>query len=315
MRTIQLRHQLSRLPIQAGMTALCALATLSPDLTANPRALPGPWVSCDDGDVGIERLSEWPKLVSKTSSSKEITRLRKARTEEMGTEAASALVDSGASVVPLLLKSLAKEKDEDARVRIVAVLDAICGAAHTRLLAQEFDNRSQNVRRWALNKVALTPDEGVRDAAEAALASAAKGSKEDGEQAAEQYAAALCVTSAGSLAGLDTLYGAAILDWKGNGTSIRRALEVVRGPKAAEQFWASVDSGDRKHRIATLRMLAGCGEKAGARKLSGMLDDTDNGIRVAAINALRGMVDGEPPLVKLATFAAIEKALKWKERL
>ena len=64
-----------------------------------------------------------------------------------------------------------------------------------------------------------------------------------------------------------------------------------------------------------LRMLAGCGEKARSRSLKPHLDDSDNTVRVAAINAARGIIDGEAPLDKLATFTAIEMALEWKKRL
>jgi hypothetical protein len=45
-----------------------------------------------------------------------------------------------------------------------------------------------------------------------------------------------------------------------------------------------------------------------------LLDDTDNSIRVAAINAMRGIVDGELPITNLPVFEAIELAKKWKEK-
>ncbi|MFT5051279.1 MAG: hypothetical protein ACI8QZ_002690 [Chlamydiales bacterium] len=302
----------TRLPIAA---TLIALALAGPHPTANAATTSSPLAARPSADEPVERLSAWPKVESKTNTNKEISRLRKARTEEMGTESAQVLIDTGAAVVPLLIKSLDKEKGEEARERILGVLDSICGPAHTRLLAQEFQHRSPVVRRWALTKVAATPDTGVREAAEAALGKLLESAEEGREPAAERFAAALCATSTGSLAGLDVLYAEALRDWPGNGHAIRLALEAVRGPQAAARYWGSVHTGSRKEKIATLRMLAGCGEKEGARKLSSMLDDTDNGIRVAAINALRGIVDGEPPLVKLATFAAIEKALKWKARL
>jgi hypothetical protein len=45
------------------------------------------------------------------------------------------------------------------------------------------------------------------------------------------------------------------------------------------------------------------------------LDDDDNQVRVAAINACRGIVDGAPPEEQLPVFEAIESAKKWKERV
>jgi len=44
------------------------------------------------------------------------------------------------------------------------------------------------------------------------------------------------------------------------------------------------------------------------------LDSTDNSIRIAAINAMRGIVDGDLPIANLPVFEAIELAKKWKER-
>jgi hypothetical protein len=62
-------------------------------------------------------------------------------------------------------------------------------------------------------------------------------------------------------------------------------------------------------------MLAGCGIKPDALPLvRPNLDSTDNSIRVAAINAMRGIVDGEPPIANLPVFEAIELAKKWKDK-
>jgi hypothetical protein len=38
-------------------------------------------------------------------------------------------------------------------------------------------------------------------------------------------------------------------------------------------------------------------------------------VRVAAINALRGIVDGQEPLEELSVFGAIELAKTWKVRV
>jgi len=64
-----------------------------------------------------------------------------------------------------------------------------------------------------------------------------------------------------------------------------------------------------------LRMLAGCGDASALPPIRKYLDDDDNQIRVAAINACRGIVDGDPPLEQLPVFEAIETAKKWKDRL
>lgn len=264
----------------------------------------------------IDRLTEWPKLESKSKTTKEVSRLRKARTEEMASDAAAVLADMGAGTAPLLIKALAKEKDASARERIAGVLEQICGDAHTRLIAEEFEHDSVIVRAWALRQVASTPDQGVIERAEMAFERCAAIEDPDEAQRSEHLAAALCATSSGSTKALEALHETALSAWSSEGARIRRALESIRGPKASERFFTMARSGsDRKARIAALRLLAGCGEKERARDLLPMLDDSDNTIRVATINALRGIVDGEPPLEKLATFTAIEMAVEWKKRL
>lgn len=270
----------------------------------------------------IVRLEAWPELSAegKRSIKLEIDRLRKARTEEMGDDAAYALVKMGASIVPSLLPKLGKEKDEAARGRIVDVLDRVTGPEHTRLLALELDDKSQAVRAWAMQRVAAFPDPGVRAEAEKALervakrlAKAKKKSKADRH---EHYVAALVTTSSGSLAGLDHLLSVAQKKWGDYGKDMRAALEAVRGPGATKALAGFLKEDDRIVKVAALKVLAGCGDRETAvRLVRPHLDDDDNSIRIAAINALRGIVDGDPPLDKLPVFRAIEIAREWKSRV
>ena len=97
---------------------------------------------------------------------------------------------------------------------------------------------------------------------------------------------------------------------------IRDSLGAVRGREATDRIAARLEDADRARTVAVLNLLGGCGERARAVPLvKPYLDSTDNSIRIAAINALRGIVDGEPPLDKLSVFDAIERAKRWKERV
>lgn len=264
----------------------------------------------------IKRLEEWPEPRDDRQLKIDVARLRKANTEEMGTQAHHALVAEGAAAAPALLKALGKEKGEDARERILDVLDEITGAPHTRLLAKEFDDKSDVVRVWCLTRVAAFPDAGVREAAVAALGRAENAAEKGKSSEAELYAAALCATSAGDLAGLQRLAKRAEEDWKDSGAAIRVALESVRGKEATAAYRDLLASDKRQVIVAGLRLLAGCGDRESAVPLvAPFLDNTDNTLRVAAINALRGIVDGEPPLDKLPVFEAIELAGEWKKRI
>jgi hypothetical protein len=152
----------------------------------------------------------------------------------------------------------------------------------------------------------------VREAAEASLARLAEAKQ---PAADEQLAAALCATSAGSLAGIDFLFTRAQARWAAIETEARRVLEIVRGQAAADIVAPHLESAERKERIAALHLLAGCGTADLGARVGRFLDDSDNSVRIAAINALRGIVDGDPPIDKLSVFDAIERANKWKARL
>ena len=266
-----------------------------------------------EGDE-VVRLAAWPELARDTLETvrTDIARLRKARTPEMGEEAEAALITIGAGVVPELLPSLGKERDADARARVERVLSRVTDARHTRLLAAQFEDRSVEVRSFCLARVSAFPDPGVREAAEAAWARVAKaGAKADKD---ERFAAALCAASAGSVVGFEELAARAEKRWGDDGSAIRAALQGARGPEAAERAAALLE-GQRAQVVAGLNLLAACGTQESAKAVKPFLDSDDHQIRVAAINALRGMVDGEGPIDKLPVFEAIDLAKQWKNRI
>jgi hypothetical protein len=302
-----------------GILLLCASPLLSSAVLAQnppPKEQPAP----------VEqkpRLEAWPVLKGDAQKIAEtdVERVRKASTEEMGALGRDGLIKAGPGTAPLLLAALAKEKDEAVRGRLVAILDQVTGAEHTRLLAKEFGSKSRDVRLYVLNRCALFPDPQLRAQAEPLLARLVKdGDKADSD---ERYAAALCATSTGSTAGLIALHTAAIENWNKRGVQIRAALEGVRGPEATAVFIALLKDSDtpqkdspllpkedRQRVVACLNVLAGCGDKSALPKVRAFLDSTDNTIRVAAINAVLGIAENKPPVANLSAFEAVELAKK-----
>lgn len=302
------------------MILRAALATLSIALPAAPAAVAPAAPANGLEEPEVVRADEWPELSGRESkqAEKEVSRLRKARTEEMGAEAHAALAATGAGVAPLLLKALEKEKDAEARARVVGALEAITSAEHTRLLAEEFGSRSPHVRTWCLERCARFPDPALAEPAAGALDAAeerlAKSSTK--ELARERYAAALCLTSAGGLDGLDVLFDQArsTKAWGRDGAAIRRATETLRGPEATARVLAQA-KGQREWIVAGLRLLAGCGDDSARAFVRAQLGSSDNAIRVAAINAARGIVDGDPPVRNLPVFEAVDLAKRWQQKL
>jgi hypothetical protein len=294
------------LPPIVGLFALLgASSVFAQDPPAPKTETPAP--------AAAPKLAAWPKPADKDQVVTDVERVIKAHVPEMAQQGRRALVAAGASAVPIVLERYGRERDEEAAKRLHAVLHEITAADQTRLLAKEFESKLAPVRVFALHRSAAWPDPEIRAAAEKAWARLVKaGDKADPE---ERYAAALCAASTGSAVGLDALFEACSgKRWDREKREIRAALEGVRGKEATDTLLAKLDGADRKSKVAVLRMLAGCGEKAQAARLRGFLDDEDNTIRVTAINALRGMVDGEPPIENLAAFEAIEMAKTWKGR-
>ena len=87
------------------------------------------------------------------------------------------------------------------------------------------------------------------------------------------------------------------------------------GHTLACELLSDNESDDRLNIVAGLRLLGGCGDEDSAKRVSPYLDSQDNQIRVAAINAARGIVDGDGPMEQLSVFKAIEVAKMWKRRI
>jgi len=266
----------------------------------------------------IERLAEWPEVPhgEQGEIDKDIARIRLASTEEMGEIGRTNLIARGACVAPILIQKLGKERKDDARERIVAVLVAVTGAPHTRLLATSFDDRAEPVRIFALRRAAAFPDPGIREAAEAAWKRVSTAAKDEKASEDELSAAALALTSSGSLEALPRICADAEADWRSAREAILAAAAGARGPEATLAVRKILDGASDARVVAGLRVLTACGDRDGAPKLVAPYLDAENvQVRVAAINALRGIVDGDPPLERLSAFDAIEKAKRWKARL
>ena len=304
------------------------LAALPTSLAALPLPVIAP-VQIAQDDAGEESGSEaadaekpkrataWPEVPKdkKKELKTQLARLRKASTEGMAEGGRAELIKMGALAAPDLLKALGKEKSEDGRGRIADALDEITGWEHTRLLAKEFGNRSAHVRLLVLRRASAFPDKGIAKDALAAFDAAEKRLDTKKEVKHELYYSALAVVSAGDLKGIAVLSKRAENLWGKSGAEIRLAVEAVRGEAATSILAEQLKDGDRKAKVSALRLLAGCGSaKAGKTAVKGYLGNTDNSIRVAAINAMRGIVDGDLPIDKLSVFEAVELANEWKNR-
>ncbi|TAJ23796.1 MAG: hypothetical protein EPO68_02430 [Planctomycetota bacterium] len=268
------------------------------------------------------KLAAWPVYTGKEAETlaADVQRLRKAHTEAMEQQAHDALINAGAAAIPLLLPALEKEANEEARERVRQMLLELVKPEHTRLLAKEFTSKLPAVREFALLRVAAFPDAALREDAEKALAFTKpdpnKKTKPPPLAPDERYAAALCCASTGSIAGLAELHERACKQWMPRRNELTVALVPVRGKEATDFLAPFLKHEDRTKRVAALEMLGPCGAKETAVPLiRPFLDEVDGGLKIAAINALRGIVDNAAPIDNLSIFEAVEEAKKWQKRV
>jgi hypothetical protein len=199
----------------------------------------------------------------------------------------------------------------------------VTAPAHTRLLAEHFDEKSEPLRRYAIRRVAALGDAGLRERAEAMLAeleqrAADPKARKKVEALDLDLAAALCLAT-GSSAGVPRCLALADPDrWVAWRDTLRPAAAGARAAgddvgRAVAKALGAAESA--RERVAALNLLAYAGDKGLARHVKPALDAEENQVKVAAINALRMMVDGDPPIDKLSTFDAIERANRWKGRI
>ncbi len=256
----------------------------------------------EEPDEKDAHLKEWPALENKAASAKEVKRLVKARTEEMGADAAIKLKETGAGVAPALIKALGITKDEATMERIFDVLDAVTGPAHTRLLAKDFLSKKPNIRRYTMGRVAQLPDTGVAKQAEAAWAKANK--KGSHWEKRDKYLAALCCASAGSDAGLELLIEYAGKKWGKVREDFALALPALRSDALSKQLIERFGNTERQAQVDCLRLLSLCGTKASFSYIKPLLDSSDGSLKKAAINACRGIIENKPPLGNISVFDA-----------
>lgn len=301
--------------------AILLLAGLSPASTppAAPALLPYVAPRFDE----VQRAEAWPEFGNKPELKQCISRVRKARTEEMAAKGAQQLEEIGAAAAPFLLKSLRSEKDGEARGRMEAVLDSITSPEHTRLLAETLDEDSDAPRRYAARRIAQLGDPGLRKRSEAFLAelterAADKRARKPIEPVDLDLAAVLCL-STGSNSGLERVIRLASPEpWKTWGAALERACEHAKaaGPGIGAELSTGLSKASSPgDRVVYLRLLTYSGSRDQVSPIVPLLDAEENQVKVAAINALRMIVDGDAPLKRLSTFDAIERAQRWKSRL
>lgn len=230
--------------------------------------------------------------------------LKTTKKPERRDKAEAALVAMGSGVAPVLLARLT-----DFRVNINEpigrVLDQVTQPDHAPLLARSAADHKIAVRAYVLERLTTfrLPD----------MAPVFRHARKDRDEEVS-FLAALGLASAGDFEAFDDIFERASANWKELAPRLAVALPGVRGEKATVRVLDKMKAGGENEEITGLRLLRSVADRSAASRVAIYLDSESHNIKKEAINALRVIVDGDPPLENLSVFQAIEMANAWKAK-
>jgi HEAT repeat protein len=248
----------------------------------------------------------WPRLGAGDEDRVKglIARLGHKEPEEAA-RAEAALVETGTAAAPAMITRLSDGEENHNEV-LERILDQVVHKEHVLLLVPYLADRRLSVRRFAAMRIAFY---GNADMKPVFL-----GMRKDQEPEIA-FMAELALARIGDQTSLPALLSAARESWSEKGAEIRFAARGLKGSKATTFLMEKLDSRDIRTELSALRLLSVVGTKECVARIGLLLESTSHLHKKEAINALRGILDGEEPLDDLSVFQAIDMAKEWKERL
>lgn len=237
----------------------------------------------------------------------DLVALRRAEKDEQRAEARARIVAYGEGAIPFVFDATPKTIEAGRFADHAAILDALLMDDDLHLAwgllkkkAPE-ELRGHLVRRWA--------DSAREDAVKfltPLLADAA---------ADIAYQAGRGLLRRGDRAGAPVVLDAMRKRWTKEAATLRADFAgLERGP-LADLPRESLASSKLQERLLGIRLFELFGVKEQAKLLLPVLDESDTTLRLAAIDACRVVIAGEPPLEKPSMTQIIEHAEAWKKRL
>lgn len=271
-------------------------------------------------DPPPNQLEAWPDLAAKEKTRVNgLIRRFEAVTDKDGAEedvaeAADALVAYGPAIVPVLLRRLALPRQSKPAIeRALDALDRIVRPEHANLVAKSCDEKVEATRRWAMRWLALHVEERWRE-----LLQGFATPPEDAKPTPDPemvFLANLALAALADTKALGRVMEVCDNEWLERGALVGRVLPTARSPAMARWVIQQMRPDDERSRVTGLRMLRSLAPKEYAGAAAVYLDASEHSVKKEAINALRAIVDGAPPLEDLSVFSAIEQAKAWKGRV
>jgi len=250
---------------------------------------------------------KWPRL-DETESARARVLLEQLTgdDEDAASAAGDELAALGAGIAPLTIVKLRGVPSTRQAETVSRLLDDVVTAEYAPLVEEHARDREATVRRWSIGWIARHPDESNRKTLERATS-------DKDETTAFRSSAGL--VALGSLDALGKVFDVCSEDWVSHAEFVGAVLPPARGAAAADQVLARMTPDDVRAQVTGLRLLRSLAPKEYATKISPYLDTEQHAIKKEAVNALRAVVDGDPPLEDLSVFQVIDQARKWKERV
>jgi len=225
--------------------------------------------------------------------------------EQVKAERAEAVLRGmGAGITLELLRQL-DDENEDKVAALGRILDAVLTPEYGHLVARLVRRKEPDVRMYATSRLARNHQSEMTPIFREVL-------EDDAEDV--RFYAALGLGGLEDMESMKIVFDRCRREWVRFAAVVSEVLTPARGPETADWVLAEMESGDPLAQVVGLRLLRSLAPKSYKEKLQVYLDAEQNAVKKAAINALRVVIDGEPPLEQLSVFQAIELAEKWRQR-
>ena len=249
----------------------------------------------------------WPKLkLVRQSLAKDKIRELTSKKADKARKARELITKYGAGVAPVLLGALSQRAKPALVEQLEKILDEVVQPQHAWPLSSAYSGKNERrdlyvVRRLDRFEIKELLPFFVR----------ASKSKYPSVASKAQYARARL----GDVGTLDFLHKEALDHWADRNYQIREAATALKGKPATDWLMRKLLEKNIASRVATLHILGVAGTKEAVSGIRSLLDAQEHQLRAGAVNALRGIVDGDPPFRRLSVFQAIEEVKKWKRRV
>lgn len=247
---------------------------------------------------------KWPKLkfVRKSLARENIAKLGGKHVEK----ARKLILSYGAGVCPVLLDALHARQKPAIAEQIERLLDELATPEYGQQLAAAYRGNHKRRNHYVVRRVAGFEKKDYLPF----LKKVAKG--KDAELA---EISKFAMARLGDLEALPFLFELTKNQWAEKNYPVREATTALAGKPATDWLMKKLIENDQQTKVAALRLLGVAGTKSAVSAVGTYLNAKEHQLRAGAVNALRGIVDDDPPFRNLSVFQAIEEVKKWKQRI